>query len=1083
MIRVIQNSFVSGEIAPSLYGRHDLKAYFQACERSENLVPRRTGGLRKRLGTDIEADLTGYEGCRIIPFYFDRFTATLILISGGNARFLIRQPDGRIAVAQKDGADYTLAVSWPDSALASLRHYQMGDTVYISCPGYQAAYLTRYSDTEWTLTPLTGVVSVPAPPSLSATPSGFGLTSDGYTASSVDYALYAIKNGVQSAPSYATAAMTLPWKSGATVTLSWTPNLSTGIDGYILAKKSASYFGVLGRFYPTRARQTVTSSAITTSGAASGGLASEYLFAANHGTALAAADPDAVAASEIKLRLSAYAVHCPRPATGADPYIDLTPAASAAFGTIRLWIGAVCANAARQGYAAIDYVSVVFTVSVQRWTGTAWTAAETFPVSSPASATGYVDIPLADTAATTYKRRVTFSVAAEDSGIILRGVAVYNRAATPALVAFTAALAAPANNAFTCRGLSGYTANLYPTSSTLDVTAADGGTDPAARDAVSDRSCSPVQNLYGHTNAIAVTAAEDSGSYYATVRFAAATVLPEIRLWPGAVTPGLPLISPAAHASIPPNIQSVQIQYYKDAAWHTLPTVYALADAYSAEPVSMVVPDDDTTVAAIAGATAWGLLIKTAAAGPVIIRGCQLHKTTVQSRYVDDYVSPSETVPTQTYIGPGSSDMAVDLISMFQQRLVLAASNGRPFTCWFSKTADLGMWYANSPLLDTDPFAATIPATRAARILHMMQYGYRLILFTEGGLYVIAGNDSDGFTYRTASINQSTYTGALPGVPPVPCVDTFLYVADDGRTVYELDYDITQDGVVPVDRSVMAAHLTEASPVRCWAWAPAPDHTLWIARADGSLVSFTYMHEHEVYAWARHTLPPGMTVLDIIAPGNVETGKPDCETATKVYLLASYNSRLLLLRLRAPLCTETPAVTSAAALDAAQAVTSDGSTLSALAAAYPAGPVTALNLADGTASELTSDGTGITPVPPAGEYIVGIPVAAELRTLRTELQETNIQGIRKRVTDVMLRLYRSRSVTVAPSDNPSASSAYPQSSPQDTRADGRVDLISQDILIHPPGSYNFDGRLTIADPSPWPLEIQNLVLTVDLSNQ
>ena len=56
-MRLVQNSFVGGEISPALFGRHDIEAYFHAAKRITNFTVHGTGGLGKRYGTQLLAKL------------------------------------------------------------------------------------------------------------------------------------------------------------------------------------------------------------------------------------------------------------------------------------------------------------------------------------------------------------------------------------------------------------------------------------------------------------------------------------------------------------------------------------------------------------------------------------------------------------------------------------------------------------------------------------------------------------------------------------------------------------------------------------------------------------------------------------------------------------------------------------------------------------------------------------------------------------------------------------------------------------------------------------------------------------------
>lgn len=1086
MIRSIQNSFVSGEIAPHLYGRHDLKAYFSGAQRVENFTVRKSGGLRKRPGTDIAMDLTAYAAGRILPFFYDRTGSTLILIHNQTARFIVRQPDGALGFVQAAGADYTVAVPWLDGALPSLRHYQLGDTLYLSAPGYQAAKLVRLSDASWELSYLTGLTAVAAPAALSATASGFEASDIDAT---VDYALFAKKNGVNSLPKKRSASIKLPWPAGAKVSLSWTPDLASGIDGYVLGKKTGAYYGLLAECFPTRDPISLTSKTWSSSGAATAAPANTHAFSADHAAALRATDPNATATYELKLYRSNFCYHLPRPTSGAAPYVEFTPSSAAAIGKVGVWFGAVAANATKQDTVSVSYAAGVG-ILFQRWTGTAWTAGEAFTVYPGTATDGYAEITIADTTSTSNKRRLTFTgLDAADTGLLSRGIAVYNRAGTPALVAGTFALAATAAYAFSCRGLSGWTSLAADyAASTIDVTA-----DTLARGALAEVSCVPKRYLTAHATPMALDVALDTGSYYATARLAASAVfeVSEFRLYLGADAPVTPLRTPGAKDRIPSNTLSVEIQTSPDGTtWTTLAGTYAVASQYAAEPLSVMVPAGTYT-----DVKAWGLRIKAATNAPVVLRGVSALYTTIQSSFVDQNHVPTTLIDSQRYIEPGESDMAVDLVAMHQQRLVLAACDARPFTLWFSKTGEIEMWYASSPIADDDPFAATIPATRASRIRAMLGDRH-LLLFTDGGIYAVEAG-SDGFSYRTARIDKICSYGI--GTPqPVAGANTVLFVSEDNRTLYELRYDLTQDSLIPLDRSVLSAHLTEASPIARLAWSAAPDATLWSALDDGSLLAFTYMPEHEVYAWSRHRIAGVDRILDIISTGAVDE-RQHAETTSQLYLLAECGPKTYLLAMRPTAASDAPSIHRAACLDLAQAIhitaTGEVSGFEPLGSGaveftpphpYPDGTagIVAVNLDTGALTAMAS-GLGtpgcLAPVLAAGDYLLGVPVSATLHTLRPELPDRNIQGLRKNIADTVLRLHRARAVTAAPLSDP-AVTAVTETTPAAALAAGLCPLADADIKLMPYGLLNHDGRLAVTSPDPWPCEILSVITTINLED-
>ena len=69
--RLAQPSFSKGEIAPDLYGRFDVDAYSQSLRLARNVVILKYGGVTKRPGTRLVAEVyDASEPVRLLPFQF-----------------------------------------------------------------------------------------------------------------------------------------------------------------------------------------------------------------------------------------------------------------------------------------------------------------------------------------------------------------------------------------------------------------------------------------------------------------------------------------------------------------------------------------------------------------------------------------------------------------------------------------------------------------------------------------------------------------------------------------------------------------------------------------------------------------------------------------------------------------------------------------------------------------------------------------------------------------------------------------------------------------------------------------------------
>lgn len=85
MAKVLQPSFTSGEISPSLYARVDLARYQTGLRTCRNFFVRPHGGVSNRSGTEFVSELTGGE-YRLIPFIFSTEQAYMLTFGPGLVR-------------------------------------------------------------------------------------------------------------------------------------------------------------------------------------------------------------------------------------------------------------------------------------------------------------------------------------------------------------------------------------------------------------------------------------------------------------------------------------------------------------------------------------------------------------------------------------------------------------------------------------------------------------------------------------------------------------------------------------------------------------------------------------------------------------------------------------------------------------------------------------------------------------------------------------------------------------------------------------------------------------------------------------
>lgn len=680
-MRLIQNSFIGGEIAPELFGRHDLEAYFHAAKTLRNFSVRKTGGLRKRQGTQLLFDLSaeGASAFRVFPYFYDRTAYGAVVLyrktEGTTIFYRLYKSDGE-ALGDEASVAAGVATLASDDDLAALKCKQIGDTLFFSSRA--RAVFSGFVDyaagtVRWEK--MTGQINVPAPPVLNATATGFGTSDDGYVRSTRRYCIIGVKNSVYSRTREKNVSISLPWKAGAYVTLSFTANWAQH-DYYMICVMLGGQWQILNTFYP---------------------------------------------------------------------------------------------------------------------------------------------------------------------------------------------------------------------------------------DAEQD----------------------------------------------------------------PP-------------------------------PTAMSMTDDNINYGDIAGVME-----------PVKV---------------------------------GDTDMDVDVVDVWEQRLVMASSANKPFTMWFSRRGDVTNFYTTRPQTGDDAFELTLAVTTASRILHTIT-GRWFVMFTESGEYSVDSADKSGFAYNTAICKKTSNVGAHEGIDPVMTEAQILFVAADGKTVYELSYNLEQDNIMPQNRSILASHMTEGAKIRKIAYMRFPEPQILCLLENGDILNMTYIPEQKIYAWSRTVFSGGgLRCIDIAVPGSIRE-EAGLESSSEVLLMFARDGeagRVWVERFRAPSVGDVQ--------DAGKAKCADHC---------------------GYGEENYPD----------GEHDPQTNVAATAVTVRPEFQDFNSFGQYKNIYDCFLRLNRSGTVKIRPDTDRLAdvsSSLQAEASP--VVADGNVTLVTKDVQLLPFAYQNTDGRMVITSDDGWPCEILSVLYNIEVAD-
>ncbi len=142
-------AFNAGEWSPLLEGRQDLSKYFSALRRMRNFYPKVQGPAIRRPGTRHVAEVKdSTRTVRLLPFEFSVQQA--YIIEAGHVYLRFFRDNSRIETAP--GVAYEIASPYQESDLEALKFVQSADVLYLFHPSYMPRKLSRFGDTNWTLT-------------------------------------------------------------------------------------------------------------------------------------------------------------------------------------------------------------------------------------------------------------------------------------------------------------------------------------------------------------------------------------------------------------------------------------------------------------------------------------------------------------------------------------------------------------------------------------------------------------------------------------------------------------------------------------------------------------------------------------------------------------------------------------------------------------------------------------------------------------------------------------------------------------------------------------------------------------------
>lgn len=138
---------------------------------------------------------------------------------------------------------------------------------------------------------------------------------------------------------------------------------------------------------------------------------------------------------------------------------------------------------------------------------------------------------------------------------------------------------------------------------------------------------------------------------------------------------------------------------------------------------------------------------------------------------------------------------------------------------------------------------------------------------SSGEFFIDTINNGQAMAADNVAVRQISAIGSKP-IQPININGHVLFVDRFGTSIRDLVYSYERDGYDPLDASIMGKHLL-TSGIVSWDWQDIPDRLLWLAVADGRLISFTFDAAQQVAALAQHNLS-GFAESVAVIPSNAE---------------------------------------------------------------------------------------------------------------------------------------------------------------------------------------------------------------------
>jgi len=195
-----------------------------------------------------------------------------------------------------------------------------------------------------------------------------------------------------------------------------------------------------------------------------------------------------------------------------------------------------------------------------------------------------------------------------------------------------------------------------------------------------------------------------------------------------------------------------------------------------------------------------------------------------------------------------TADNRPGAVGFYEQRLVYAGSNNNPNTIWFSKSADFNNFTTGTAATDGIQYTIAGGLNKTAWLAGTNTF---LAIGGVADVYQATGGQEEVITVDSVSIKPTNSFG-VANIMPVSKGSQILYMQNNDLILRSFEYDLQTNSYRPIDRNVIADHIT-SSGVKQITYQEGRPNILWAIKNNGILVGMSVEDSESISGWHRHT--------------------------------------------------------------------------------------------------------------------------------------------------------------------------------------------------------------------------------------